>query len=59
MTFGDLIVIAVLALVVGLIIRGMIRDKKQGKTCGGCTGCSGCASCGSCTHCPGCSGKKQ
>ena len=52
MTFGDIIVIAVLALIIGLIVRGMIRDRKQGKCCG-CSGCSGCASCASCGSCSG------
>ena len=47
MTFGDLIVITVLILVIGIILRGMIRDKKRGKTC---SGCSGCAYSGSCPH---------
>ena len=51
MTFGDIIVLAVLALVVGLVVRGMIRDKKKGK-CGGCSGCSGCAMAGTCNTCP-------
>ena len=53
MTLGDIIVLAVLALVIGLVIRGMIRDKKKGKCCG----CSGCSSCASCKYagsgCPG------
>ena len=49
MTVGDIIVIAVLLCVIGLIVRGMIRDKKQGKCCG-CSGCSGCAG-----KCDGCS----
>ena len=44
MTVGDVIVIAVLVLIVALIVRGMIRDKKKGKCCG-CSGCSSCASC--------------
>ena len=44
MTMGDVIVIAVLVLIVALIVRGMIRDKKKGKCCG-CSGCSSCASC--------------
>lgn len=45
--WGSIVVIAVLALVVGLIIYGMIREKKRGKSsCGG--GCSGCAYSGSC-----------
>ncbi len=54
----NIVLIAVLALVVGLLIRGMIRDRKAGKSscggncaacgaCGGCSGCSGCARCGS------------
>ncbi len=50
MTFGDIVVLAVLALVVGLVVRGMIRDKKKGKSCG-CSGCSGCAMAGSCGSC--------
>lgn len=55
MTMGDIIVIAVLTLIVALIIRGMIRDKKQGK----CAGCSGCSSCSSCKYaCSGCPGHK-
>lgn len=53
MTMGDVIVIAVLVLIVALIVRGMIRDKKKGKCCG----CSGCSSCASCKYagsgCPG------
>ena len=53
MTMGDVIVIAVLVLIIALIVRGMIRDKKKGKCCG----CSGCSSCASCKYagsgCPG------
>lgn len=45
--YGDILVILVLALVVGLIIRGMIVDKKKGKSCG-CSSCSGCAMAGAC-----------
>ena len=52
MTMGDIIVIAVLVLIIGLIIRGMIRDKKAGR-CSGCSGCTGCPSRGCC----GCSEK--
>ncbi len=48
--FANLIniaLIAVIALVVGLLIRSMIRDKKAGKSsCGG-----NCASCGACGKC--------
>lgn len=52
MTMGDMIVIAALVLIIGLIVRGMIRDKKAGK-CSGCSGCTGCPSRGCC----GCSEK--
>ena len=53
MTYGDIIVIAALVLIIALIVRGMIRDKKQGKCCG-CSGCSACASCkDGCSGCPG------
>ncbi len=49
----NIVLIAVIALVVGLLIRGMIRDKKAGKrscggNCGSCGACSGCSACGSC-----------
>ena len=44
---GDIIVLAVLAVVVLLIIAGMIRDKKKGKSCG-CSSCKGCSMAGSC-----------
>ncbi len=51
----NIILVAVLALIVGLLLRGMIRDKKAGKSscggncasCGACSGCSACARCGS------------
>ena len=39
---GDILVLSVLALVVGVIIAKMIRDKKSGKSHCGC-GCEGCA----------------
>lgn len=58
MTVGDIIVIAALVLIIALIVRGMIRDKKKGRCCG-CSGCSGCPSCGSCSgNCGGCSEKQ-
>ena len=47
MTMGDIIVLAALAVIIGLIARGMIRDKKAGK-CSGCSGCSGCTGCAGC-----------
>ncbi len=48
MTFGDIVVLSVIALVVAFVIAGMVRDKKKGKHCGGCSGCAGCSSCASC-----------
>ena len=41
----NIVIIAVLVLVVWLLIRGMIRDKKEGKSfCGGnCASCAGCS----------------
>ncbi|MBO4242535.1 MAG: FeoB-associated Cys-rich membrane protein [Clostridiales bacterium] len=39
---GNLIVIAVVALIVFLAIRAMVKDKKSGKSSCGCN-CSGCA----------------
>ena len=55
----NIILIAVLVLIVTLLIRGMIRDKKAGKSaCGGsCASCGACGGCGSC-H-PGCGVRTQ
>lgn len=42
---GTILVLAALAVLVGLIIRGMVRDRKNGKSskCGGdCGRCGGC-----------------
>ncbi len=40
---GTVIVGLFLVLAVGAVIRGMVRDKKSGKSlhCGGCGGCCG------------------
>ena len=51
----NIILVAVLVLIVGLLLRGMIRNKKAGKSscgcncasCGACAGCASCARCGS------------
>ena len=44
---GTILISLVLLAVVALIIRSMVRDKKQGKSsCGG--NCAGCAACGAC-----------
>ena len=46
---GTIAVFLVLAVVVGLIIRSLYKQKKRG---GSCTGCGGsCGSCGGCTAC--------
>ena len=47
----NIVLIAVIALITGLVIRGMIRNKKAGKSscgenCSSCGVCSGCSSCG-------------
>ena len=45
----NIVIIAIIVLVCFFAIRGMIRDRKAGKSsCGGnCSGCSGCGgSCG-------------
>ncbi len=42
---GTILVLAALAVIVGLIVRSMARDRKNGKSskCGGdCGRCSGC-----------------
>ena len=51
--FVNIILVAVIVLIAGLLIRGMIRDKKAGKpscggNCAGCGACSGCSACGQC-----------
>ena len=50
----DIALIAALALIVGLLIRGMIRDRKAGKSpcegnCAACGACKGCSACGGCS----------
>ena len=44
---GTVLVLAVLAVIVGLIVRGMVKDRRQGKhACGGdCANCHGGCSC--------------
>jgi hypothetical protein len=46
----NIVLIAVIALTVGFLIHGMIRDKKAGKSsCGGkCANCGVCSSCAKC-----------
>ena len=46
----NIVLVAVLALIVTLLIRGMIRDRRAGKSsCGG--SCASCGACGSCGRC--------
>ena len=49
----NIALIAALVLIVSLLIRSMVRDRKAGKSpCGGncaaCGACKGCSACGSC-----------
>ena len=46
-TIGTMLVLMILLLIVALIIRGMIRDKKAGKSSCGCN-CAKCAMAGKC-----------
>ena len=56
----NIVLIAVIVLVVGLLIRGMIRDRKAGKrSCGGnCASCGACGGCSACSKCRAVNGTK-
>ena len=48
----NIALVVFIALIVALLIRGMIRDRKAGKSsCGG--SCASCGACGSCGRCGG------
>ncbi len=47
MSFADALLILVIAACVVLVVRRMIRNKKEGKSCCGCSGCSGSCHCSS------------
>ena len=49
----NIVLIAVIALITGLLIRSMIRDRKAGKrSCGGnCASCGVCSCCSTCNKC--------
>ena len=49
---GDIIVLTVLAGIVLLAVRSLLKSRAHG----GCSGCSGCS--GNCAGCTGCSAKK-
>ena len=45
----NIALVAVIVLIVALLIRGMIRDRRAGKSsCGGSCACGGCSSCSQC-----------
>jgi hypothetical protein len=45
---GDIIVLGVIGIVVALVIWGMWKDHKKGKSCGCSGNCSGCSA--GCNH---------
>ena len=45
MGMGEWIVLLVLAAVVLLAVRSLVRSRKRGGCGGGCAGCSGCSGC--------------
>ncbi len=51
----NIVLIAVLVLIVSLLVRSMVRDRKAGKSpCGGnCAACGACKGCSACGGCPG------
>lgn len=59
MTFADYIVIAIVAVIVGLAAWYIYKEKKSGKKCIGCPDgtCSSCSSCAGCSC--GCGSKHE
>ena len=51
--FVNIALILAITLLVALLLRGMIRDRKAGKrSCGGnCASCGACAGCSACNPC--------
>ena len=51
----NIVLVLAVALLVFVLVRGLIRDKRAGKSpCGGnCSGCGGCASCARGSSCCG------
>ena len=49
----NIVLIAVIVLITGMLIRSMIRDRKAGKSsCGGnCASCGVCSGCNTCNKC--------
>lgn len=50
---GDIVVLAILALVIGLVIRSMIQNRKKHAGCSACSGCTSCSMCQSAALCQG------
>ena len=49
---GDVIVLAVFAVIIYLVVRSMVKNHKRGGCCSGCSGnCSGCSA--------GCAGQRE
>lgn len=57
----NIVLIALITLIVGLLVRSMIRDKKAGKSaCGGsCASCGACGGCGGCAKCAAAAGPME
>ena len=53
----NIALVAVLVLIVGLLLRGMFRNKKAGKSSCGCS-CASCGACGGCSACAHCGSMK-
>ena len=49
MNLSTFIILVILAVIIGAVVRIMIRDKKAGKGCGGCAG--GCGHCAGSSMC--------
>lgn len=50
----DILIIAVIALIIGLVIWYVIRAKKKGVKCIGCPNGATCGKTGGCSGCSGC-----
>ena len=58
----NIVLIAFIVLIVTLLIRSMLRDRKAGKpscggSCPGCSACVGCSACGMCAAASKCVGR--
>lgn len=65
----DILVLAIIAAILGLVIFYICRAKKKGVKCigcpsgsqcgGNCAACGGCSTCGSCGSCPSAQSKSN